>query len=204
MKNMKQETTVQPASSSYVSALDGRMSRWLVEAAFVVMVLSAVCHWGGLHVWVSTHLPVTFGLLENAGQLVMCLGVMRGMRPLAHPLTVLWWVVIVLCIVDMLNASLGQAVSLVGFYLALFWSLVYLPLGTLLCIWYRGRLRWLGVWMMLRVLVLTLLPVLLYVVLRVETGAVFDVLFEAVTVVLAVVYAWLFRTLLVGKSACAA
>ena len=72
-------------------------------------------------------------------------------------------------------------------------SLVALPLGTQLVVWHRGRLRAVGIWMIVRMLAFTLLPVLLYVVLNVETDSTFDLVYEVACLVIECTYAWLLR-----------
>jgi hypothetical protein len=73
-----------------------------------------------------------------------------------------------------------------------------LPLGTLLIIWHRGMLRTVGIWMILRMLVFTLIPVLLYVVLNVETDSTFDLAFEVACLLIESTYAWLLRRTLIA------
>ncbi len=182
-----------------IKVLKSGLPRWLIETAFVLMVLSAICSWHDFQVWFNANCPVALALAQNVGMVVMYFAVMKGMALLRHPLTWLWWVVIALCLAGFVTVSLGPAYGLYNFYLASLLSLAYLPLGTLLVIWHPGRLRALGAWMILRILVMTLIPVLLYVVLAVETNSIFDLTFEVACLLIETVYAWLLRRTLLAR-----
>jgi len=174
-------------------ALRSGMPRWLIEVTFVLMVISAICSWHDLQLWFNAHSPLLLAVAQNAGMVLMYVAMMRHMSRLSHPLTAGWWTLIVLCAVGFVTVSLGPAYSLYNFYAASLMTLVYLPMGTLLTVWHQGPLRAVGIWMIVRILVLTLIPVVLYVVLNVETSSTFDLLFEAVCLLTEVTYAWLLR-----------
>jgi len=174
------------------------LPRWLIEAAFVVMVLSAICSWHDIQVWISANCPVLLAVVQNAGMLVMYYAIMMAMRPLNHSLTWLWCCVIALGVAGFVTVTLGPAFALYNFYVATLHSLAYLPLGTLLMVWHPGRLRVVGGWMILRILVMTLIPVLIYVVLGISTGSVFDLIFEVACLLIEVTYAWLLRRALIN------
>lgn len=123
------------------------LPRWLIEAAFVVMVLSAICSWHDIQVWISANCPVLLAVVQNAGMLVMYYAIMMAMRPLNHSLTWLWCCVIALGVAGFVTVTLGPAFALYNFYVATLHSLAYLPLGTLLMVWHPGRLRVVGGWM---------------------------------------------------------
>ena len=178
--------------------LNSGLPRWLIEVATVVMVLSAICGWHDLQVWFNAHCPFALALAQNAGMVVVYYAIMMGMSPLRHPLTWLWWLSIALCVAGFVTVALGPAYALYNFYVASLFSLVYLPLGTLLVVWHPGRLRAVGYWMILRILVMTLIPVLLYVVLNIETDSTFDLSFEVICLCIEVVYALLLRRALLN------
>ena len=176
-----------------VKVLNSGLPRWWVEAAFCLMVVSAVCSWHDFQMWFNAHFPLGLALAQNVGMVMMYYAVMRSMMPLRHPLTGWWWAEVVLCVAGFITVSLGPAYALYNFYVASLLSLVSLPLGTLLIIWHRGPLRTVGIWMILRILVFTLIPVLLYVVLNVETDSTFDLMFEVACLLIEATYAWLLR-----------
>jgi len=180
-----------------IKVLNSGMPRWLIEAAFAVMVLSAVCSWHDFQLWFNAHCPVGLALIMNVGMVTMYFAVMKGMALLRHPLTLWWWIAIVLCVAGFITVSLGPDYALYNFYVASLLSLVAFPLGTLLIIWHPGRLRAVGIWMIVRILAFTLLPVLLYVVLEVETNSTFDLSYEVACLLIECTYAWLLRRTLI-------
>jgi hypothetical protein len=76
--------------------------------------------------------------------------------------------------------------------------LIYIPLGTLLMVWYRGRLGKVGFWTIIRILVTILLPVLFYVIGILESSW-GNAIMEIVTISVEIWYAWFLRSVLVGK-----
>jgi hypothetical protein len=68
---------------------------------------------------------------------------------------------------------------------------------SLLIIWHQNRLRAVGIWIIVRILFFTLLPVLLYVVLNVETNSTFDLIYEVACLLIECTYAWLLRRTLI-------
>jgi len=176
-----------------IKVLNSGLPRWLIETAFVLMIASAICSWHDFQMWFNANCPIALALAQNAGMLVMYFAVMKGMAPLRHPLTGLWATVSVLCLAGFVTVALGPAYGLYNFYVASLLALAYLPLGTLLIVWYPGRLRTLGAWMILRILVMTLIPVLLYVVLDVKTDTTFDLAFEVACLFVEIAYAYLLR-----------
>ena len=180
-----------------IKVLNSGLPRWLIEAAFAIMVLSAICSWHDFQMWFNAHCPVVLALVMNVGMIIMYFAVMKGMALLRHPLTAWWWSAIALCVAGFVTVSFGPAYALYNFYVASMLSLVALPLGTLLIIWHRGRLRAVGIWMIVRILFFTLLPVLLYVVLKVETNSPFDLVYEVACLLIETTYAWLLRRALI-------
>ncbi|MBR1503687.1 MAG: hypothetical protein IJ618_07395 [Prevotella sp.] len=180
-----------------IKVLNSGLPRWLIEAAFIIMVLSAVCSWHDFQLWFNAHCPIALALVQNVGMIIMYFAVMKGMALLPHPLTALWWTAIALCVAGFITVSMGPAYALYNFYVASLLSLVALPLGTLLIIWHQNCLRAVGIWMIVRILFFTLLPVLLYAVLNVETNSTFDLIYEVACLFIECTYAWLLRRTLI-------
>ena len=73
--------------------------------------------------------------------------------------------------------------------------LVYLPLGILIYIWYQGRLGQVGLWMVLRILIINLVPVLFYVAGLLDRS--WGLLtMEVITIAAELWYAWVLRRVL--------
>lgn len=176
-----------------IKVLNSGLPRWWIEVAFCLMIVSAICSWHDFQMWFNAHFPLGLALAQNVGMVMMYYAVMKSMAPLRHPMTVWWWAEMVLCAAGFVTVSLGPAYALYNFYVASLLSLIGLPMGTLLTIWHRGPLRAVGIWMILRNLFFSLIPVLLYVVLDVETDSTFDLVFEVVCLLIEVTYAWLLR-----------
>ena len=89
----------------------------------------------------------------------------------------------------------GEALHSVNAAAATALPLVYLPLGILLVVWYRGRLGKVGLWMVIRILVVNLIPVLFYGagLLDNEWGL---IVMEVITISVDIWYAWVLRRVL--------
>ena len=87
---------------------------------------------------------------------------LRGMKPLQHPLTVLWWITIGFNILGFVFTCLGDSASMADAAVAAALPLIYLPLGILIMVWYRGNLEHAGILMIIRILVVSLVPVAFY------------------------------------------
>ena len=83
-----------------------------------------------------------------------------------------------------------------GLPVAVSLMLVYLPFGSLIAYCYRGRLRQVGVWMALYILVSSIVPVLWYLSSAPDSGIV-NWLMEICTVGVILVYGWMQRRVLV-------
>ncbi len=80
----------------------------------------------------------------------------------------------------------------VSFVVACALPLCYLPLGALIIIWYRGLLQRLGIWMIVRILVIFLLPIAWYML----GIGLSDITLDAIIVIIELIYAWQFYRLL--------
>lgn len=65
-----------------VDHVNSGLPRWLIEAAFVCILLQAASNWTPLMHWMETNAPLALAAVQTFGALVMYVGLMRGMRPL--------------------------------------------------------------------------------------------------------------------------
>lgn len=180
-----------------VNHVDSGLPRWLIEAAFVSYLLQAVVSWTDVSLWMEGHrLAWLSGIVRTFGSMVMYIGLMRGMKSLYRPFMVWWWHVIVLNFAGFLTDSIPSISDSVGLPVAVSLMLVYLPLGSAIAINYRGRLRQVGIWMALYILISSLLPVI--IVLLFEPDQLWAyLLLEISTVAAIVVFAWMQRRVLI-------
>lgn len=175
-----------------ISHLDSGLPKWVITAAFVIMVVAAVCTVTPIDHWMKEHASLGIALINTVGMVAMYYAAMRGMKRLYHPLTALWIIVLVLNIVSFISILFEAALPEVSFIIACALPLAYLPLGALIIIWYRGRLQQVGIWMIVRILVVFLLPIAWYLL-----GIGLDDLFmDAIIVIIELIYAWQFYRLL--------
>ena len=175
-----------------ISHLDSGLPKWVITAAFVIMVVAAVCTVTPIDHWMKEHASLGIALINTVGMVAMYYAAMRGMKRLYHPLTALWIIVLVLNIVSFISILFESALPEVSFIIACALPLAYLPLGALIIIWYRGRLQQVGIWMIVRILVVFLLPIAWYLL-----GIGLDDLFmDAIIVIIELIYAWQFYRLL--------
>ncbi len=175
-----------------ISHLDSGLPKWVITAAFVIMVVAAVCTVTQIDHWMKEHASLGIALINTVGMVAMYYAAMRGMKRLYHPLTALWIIVLVLNIVSFVSILFEAALPEVSFIIACALPLAYLPLGALIIIWYRGRLQQVGIWMIVRILVVFLLPIAWYLL-----GIGLDDLFmDAIIVIIELIYAWQFYRLL--------
>ena len=180
-----------------VDHVDSGLPRWLIEVAFVSYLLQAVVCWTEVSLWMDAHhLSWLSGIVKTFGSVVMYFGLMRGMKPLYRPLTVWWWLIITLDFAGFLTDLIPSISDSVGLPVAVSLMLVYLPLGSAITFCYRGRLRQVGIWMVLYILISSLLPVI--IVLLFEPDQLWAyLLLEISTVAAIVVYAWVQRRVLI-------
>ena len=175
-----------------INHLDSGLPKWVITAAFVIMVVAAVCTVTPIDHWMKEHASLGIALINTVGMVAMYYAAMRGMKRLYHPLTALWIIVLVLNIVSFISILFEAASPEVSFIIACALPLAYLPLGALIIIGYRGRLQQVGIWMIVRILVVFLLPIAWYLL-----GIGLDDLFmDAIIVIIELIYAWQFYRLL--------
>ena len=179
-----------------VNHVDSGLPRWLIEAAFVCYLLQAAINWSPLMHWMEEHAPLASAIIQTFGALVMYFGLMRGMKPLYRPMTVAWWIVIALNIAGFVPLLFPVLIVTVGLPIAVSLMLVYLPFGCLIAFCYRGRLRQVGIWMALYILISSIIPVLSYLLFGPESGLA-NLPMEIPTIAVIVIYAWVQRRVLV-------
>jgi len=179
-----------------VDYVESGLPRWLIEAAFVCLLLESASNWTPLMHWMEAHAPLALAAVQTFGPLVMYVGLMRGMKPLYRPMTAAWWVVIALNIAGVLPYLAPELLYTIGLPLAVSLMLIYLPLGMAIAICYRGRLRWVGVCMALYILISSIVPVLSLLLFGPESGLA-NLPLEIPTVGIIAIYGWTMRRVLV-------
>ena len=183
-------------SQYWVNHVDSGLPRWLIEAAFVCYLLQAVINWGPLMQWMDDHSPLASAIIQTFGALVMYYGLMKGMKPLYIPMTIAWWIVIALNIAGFVTSAIPAIMYTIGLPVAVSLMLVYLPFGCAIAYNYRGRLRRVGVWMALYILISSIVPVLWFLLGAPDSGII-NHLMEISTIGVIVIYAWVQRRMLV-------
>lgn len=183
--------------TTQVDAIQSGLPRIVLDLAFIIMVLAALCSHHTVSEWLMVHLPVLNAFITTIGMVVIYYACMRGMRGLPHPLTWLWWAAIGLNIVGFVLSCLGDRLHAVNAATATLLPLVYLPLGILIFVWYRGRLGKVGLWMVIRILVVNLVPVFFYMAGIIETSWGLWVM-EIITIGVDIWYAWTLRRVVTG------
>lgn len=184
-------------SQSLVNHVDSGLPRWLIEAAFVCYLLQAVVNYAPLMHWMDdAHLSWVRGIVQTFGAVVMYVGLMRGMKSLYRPFTVWWWIVIALNLLGFMTELVPALMYRVGLPVAVSLMLVYVPLGSAILYNYRGRLRQVGVWMVLYILISSIIPVVSFLLVGPESGLA-NLSMEIPTIAVIVIYAWVQRRVLI-------
>lgn len=201
MDNQEQNRTafeaVESIESKYrVNYVDSGLPRWLIEVAFVCYLLQAAINWTPLMHWMEAHAPLAQATIQTFGALVMYFGLMRGMKPLYRPMTAAWWIVIALNIAGFVPLLFPVLMETVGMPVAVSLMLVYLPFGCAIAYNYRGRLRHVGIWMALYILISSIVPVVSFLLVGPESGLA-NLSMEIPTIAVIIIYAWVQRRVLV-------
>ena len=201
MDNQEQNRTafeaVESIESKYrVNYVDSGLPRWLIEVAFVCYLLQAAINWTPLMHWMEAHAPLAQATIQTFGALVMYFGLMRGMKPLYRPMTAAWWIVIALNIAGFVPLLFPVLMETVGMPVAISLMLVYLPFGCAIAYNYRGRLRQVGIWMALYILISSIVPVVSFLLVGPESGLA-NLSMEIPTIAVIIIYAWVQRRVLV-------
>ncbi|MBR2097500.1 MAG: hypothetical protein IJ907_06375 [Prevotella sp.] len=176
--------------------VDSGLPRWLIEVAFVCYLLQAAINWTPLMHWMEAHAPLAQATIQTFGALVMYFGLMRGMKPLYRPMTAAWWIVIALNIAGFVPLLFPVLMETVGMPVAVSLMLVYLPFGCAIAYNYRGRLRHVGIWMALYILISSIVPVVSFLLVGPESGLA-NLSMEIPTIAVIIIYAWVQRRVLV-------
>lgn len=189
--------TTESIESKYrVNHVDSGLPRWLIELAFVCLLLQGICTWTPLMHMMEDHLPMVLAVIQTFGAVVMYYGLLRGMKPLYRPCMIWWWLVIALNIAGFVTTAFPVIPREVGLTIALSLMLVYLPLGVLIAVSYRGRLRLIGIWMAVYILISSIIPVVSFLLVGPESGLA-NLPLEIPTIAVIVIYAWVQRRVLI-------
>ena len=183
-------------SKSRVNHVDSGLPRWLIEVAFVCYLLQAASNWTPVMHWMEEHASMALAFVQTFGAVVMYFALLRGMRPLYRPFTVVWWIVIALNLVGIVPYFAPELLYTIGLPLAIALMLVYLPFGCLIAFSYRCWLRQVGVWMALYILISSIIPVLSFLIFGPESG-IANLPLEIPTIGVIIIYAWVQRKVLV-------
>lgn len=175
-----------------INHLNSGLPKWVITAGFIIMVVAAFFTITPIDRWFKDHAPIVIALVNTVGMVLMYFAAMRGMKRLYHPLTALWMIVIALNIVGFFAIFFESALPEVSFVIACALPLCYLPLGALIITWYRGRLQQLGIWMIVRILVVFLLPIAWYML----GIGLDDSIMDTIIVIIELIYAWQFYRIL--------
>lgn len=185
-------------SKYHVDFVESGFPRWLIEVAFLCYLLQAVINWTPLMHWFEEHASLASAIIQTFGALVMYFGLMKGMKPLYRPMTVAWWIVIALNIAGFVPLLFPVLLETVGLPIAVSLMLVYLPLGCAIAFNYRGRLRQVGIWMALYILISSIVPVISFLIVGPDPGLA-DLPMEILTIGVIAIYGWVLRRVLVSS-----
>ena len=175
-----------------INHLTSGLPQWVITVAFIIMVAATICTITQIDLWLKEHASAVIAIINTVGMVTMYYATMRGMKRLYHPLKALWIIVLVLNIISFISILFEPALPEVSFITACALPLAYLPLGTLITIWYRGRMQQVGIWMIVRILVDFFLPIAWYM-LGIGLN---DIFLDSIIVVTELIYAWQFYRLL--------
>lgn len=184
------------AEQRCVNHVESGLPRWLIEMAFVCLILQGITTWTPILHWFMEHAPILLAIIQTFGAIVMFYAVMQGMKSLYKPFTYLWWIVIALNLAGFVTTSIPVINEIIGIPIAISLMLVYIPLGCSIAIFYRGRLQQVGIWMVLYILISAIIPVVWF--LFANDSSLMDILLESSTVGVVFIFAWMLRRVLIG------
>lgn len=147
--------------SIYINKVESGLPRWLIEIGFVLFVIQAINSSYDISEWVTANglqMPVWFIVL--AGDMILYYAMMRGMKSLVRPFTVLWWIFMLVIAAGDITSMFPE--SIIDLALAVATPLVYLPLGFAITYFYRGWLQWVGILMIAHMVTMIIFPIMLY------------------------------------------
>ena len=146
--------------SIYINKVNSGMPRWLIELGFVLYVAQAVCTEITITNWIESNgLTIPRSIIFLIGDLILFYGMMVGMKPLRHPFTTLWWILIILDMAGNITFALPD--SIINLALAIANPLAFLPLGFAIAYFYRGWLQWVGILMVGHMVTMIIFPIML-------------------------------------------
>ena len=184
------------AEQRCVNHVESGQPRWLIEMAFVCLILQGITTWTPILHWFMEHAPILLAIIQTFGAVVMFYAVMQGMKSLYKPFTYLWWIVIGLNLAGFVTTSIPVINEIIGIPIAISLMLVYIPLGCSIAIFYRGRLQQVGIWMVLYILISAIIPVVWF--LFANDSSLMDILLESSTIGVVFIFAWMLRRVLIG------
>ena len=184
------------AEQRCVNHVESGQPRWLIEMAFVCLILQGITTWTPILHWFMEYAPILLAIIQTFGAVVMFYAVMQGMKSLYKPFTYLWWIVIALNLAGFVTTSIPVINEIIGIPIAISLMLVYIPLGCSIAIFYRGRLQQVGIWMVLYILISAIIPVVWF--LFANDSSLMDILLESSTVGVVFIFAWMLRRVLIG------
>lgn len=184
------------AEQRCVNHVKSGQPRWLIEMAFVCLILQGITTWTPILHWFMEHAPILLAIIQTFGAVVIFYAVMQGMKSLYKPFTYLWWIVIALNLAGFVTTSIPVINEIIGIPIAISLMLVYIPLGCSIAIFYRGRLQQVGIWMVLYILISAIIPVVWF--LFANDSSLMDILLESSTVGVVFIFAWMLRRVLIG------
>ena len=147
--------------SIYIDKVESGLPRWLIEVGFALFVIQAINTSYDISEWVNANgLQAPVWLIVLAGDIILYYAMMRGMKPLVRPLTILWWLFIVVVAAGDITAVFPE--SIINLALAVVTPLVFLPLGISIAFFYRGWLQWVGILMVAHMMTMIIFPIMLY------------------------------------------
>jgi hypothetical protein len=147
--------------SIYINKVKSGLPRWLIEIGFVLYVVQALYTEGNISKWViGNGLQVPMSMIILVSDMILFCGVMRGMKTLIRPFTLLWWIFIIVIAAG--DIAFADPDSFVNLALAVATPLVYLPLGFAITFFYRGWLQWVGILMIAHMVTMIVLPIMLF------------------------------------------
>ena len=147
--------------SIFIDKVESGLPRWLIEVGFALFVIQAINTSYDISEWVNANgLQAQVWLIVLAGDIILYYAMMRGMKPLDRPLTILWWLFIVVVAAGDITAVFPE--SIINLALAVVTPLVFLPLGISIAFFYRGWLQWVGILMVAHMMTMIIFPIMLY------------------------------------------
>lgn len=175
--------------SIYINKVESGLPRWLIEMGFVFFVIQALNTEYNISEWVTANgLQAPMWLIVLAGDVILYYAMMRGMKQLDRPFTVLWWIFIVVVAAGDITSMFPE--SIIDLALALATPLVFLPLGFLITYFYRGWLQWVGILLILHMVTMIILPIML-------NGLIPYIITDIVGIIVVMALGWTMRKVLV-------